>query len=354
MKKKTNPCARYLLILVAVLGICQTYSCSPKYAHHLDGEQISAWMKSENVPTVGVCLIENSKVRSVQMFGDIKHHSPAPPNTLFNIASLTKPLIALTTLKLVSDGQWQLDEPLSNFWIDPDIAEHPFAQKLTTRLVLSHQTGLPNWRGHETDGKLSFAFEPGTQYKYSGEGFECLRKALEVKTNMPIEMLVDSILFQPLGMKDTRFFWDEKMDTTLYADRYDANGLPYEFENWHSANAANLVLSTVSDYGKFGAAVLRGDFLTKEVQDSMMQPQVSLPNGKAVGLGWVVQQNLSNGEFALTHTGRNRGQNTVIILLPKSKKGIVVFTNGENGHRVYEKIIATYFDKGNEILARMK
>ena len=58
--------------------------------------------------------------------------------------------------------------------------------------------------------------------------------------------------------------------------------------------------------------------------------------------------------YALTHTGRNRGQNTVIILLPQVKKGIVVFTNGENGDKLYERIISEYFDTGKEILERMR
>jgi hypothetical protein len=54
------------------------------------------------------------------------------------------------------------------------------------------------------------------------------------------------------------------------------------------------------------------------------------------------------------HSGSNRGQNTKIFLLPKSKKGIVIFTNGENGTKVCENIISKYFDSGNEILDRLK
>jgi len=337
------------LIVVVILT-----SCSTKHLINSKNDSILTWMKYENVPTVGICIIENAKIKQVKMFGNIEYHSPAPLNTLFNIASLTKPLLSMTTLKLVSNGQWQLDEPLCHYWTDPDVANDSLNRKLTTRHVLSHQSGLPNWRGNEPNGKLSFAFEPGTQWKYSGEGFEYLRHALENKFKIPIERLVDSILFKPLGMKDTRFYWDKTMDSTLYADRYNSDGKPYEKEKWYSANASNLVLTTVEDYGKFGVAVLNGNYLSPKVQNEMIQKQAMLENGTEVGLGWFMIKGLTNGGYVLYHSGSNRGQNTKIFLLPKSKKGIVIFTNGENGNKVCEKIIAEYFDSGKEILDRLK
>ena len=69
-------------------------SCSSKHLSKSKNETVLSWMKNENVPTVGICLIENSKIKEVRIFGDIEYHSPAPLNTLFNLASLTKPLIS--------------------------------------------------------------------------------------------------------------------------------------------------------------------------------------------------------------------------------------------------------------------
>lgn len=342
--------SNWRILLVAVI----LTSCSTKHSQTSKNESILNWMENEHAPTVGICIIENAKIKQVEMLGNIEYHSPAPPNTLFNIASLTKPLLSMTTLKLVDNGEWQLDEPLYHYWTDPDVANDSLNRKLTTRHVLSHQSGLPNWRGHEPNGKLSFAFEPGTQWKYSGEGFEYLRKALENKFNTPIERLVDSLLFTPLGLKDTRFYWDDTMDTTLYADRYDADGKLYEKERWYSANASNLVLTTVEDYGKFGVAILNGKYLSHVMQSEMIQKQTLLENGVEVGLGWFMIKNLSNGGYALYHSGSNRGQNTKIFLLPKSKKGIIIFTNGQNGDKVCDKIISEYFESGKEILDRLK
>jgi CubicO group peptidase (beta-lactamase class C family) len=288
------------------------------------------------------------------MGGDLPHHSPAPNNTLFNIASLTKPLTAYTTLILVSQGQWQLDEPLSNYWVDPDVAADERHKKLTTRHVLSHQSGLPNWRGHEPDGKLAFAFEPGTQWKYSGEGFEYLRQALEHKFKQPLEKLVDSLLFEPLKMKDTRFFWDASMDSSLYANRHHEDGSPFPLETWYSANPSNLVLTTVSDYARFGIGVMNRTGLSPAVYSEMIARQAQLKNNREWGLGWSLIKGLTDGGYALVHTGGNPGLNTIVILLPESKRGIVVFTNGAKGDQLYEKLIEQVFDLGREVISRMK
>ena len=84
----------------------------------------------------------------------LKKGIAAPENTIFNIASMTKPVVAMLTLKLVESGQWNLDEPLWDYWVDPDVADDPRLAKLTTRYVLSHQTGFPNWRWDKESKKI--------------------------------------------------------------------------------------------------------------------------------------------------------------------------------------------------------
>jgi len=134
----------------------------------------------------------------------------------------------MLTLKLVQSGQWNLDEPLALYWIDPDIAHSPYLWRLTTRYVLSHQTGFPNWRTDDGSGKLTFKFEPGTNSSYSGEGYEYLRRALESKFHQPLDKLLDSVLFKPLGMNDTRY-WGPDLDTSRFA-------------MWHDGRVINIPL----------------------------------------------------------------------------------------------------------------
>ncbi len=175
---------------------------SPNFDNELE---IEKWLQELNVPAVGIGYISNGKLTEVKVYGEIAPGTPAPYNTIFNVASLTKPITAIVTLKLVSEGKWNLDEPICNYWTDPDVKNEAFAKKLTTRHILSHQTGFSNWRGNNDDGKLHFEFEPGTKYQYSGEGFEYLRIAIEKKFNKSLDQLAHELIFDPLQMTDTEF-----------------------------------------------------------------------------------------------------------------------------------------------------
>ena len=150
------------------------------------------------MPVLGLGIIEDGKLKQIKVFGEIGKGQAAPYNTIFNVASLTKPVTAIVALKLVSLGKWNLDEPVYKYWTDPDIAHDPRNKKLTTRIILSHQTGFPNWRWLSDSKKLNFQFDPGTQYQYSGEGFEYLKKALEKKFHKSLPQLANELIFQPL------------------------------------------------------------------------------------------------------------------------------------------------------------
>lgn len=95
---------------------------------------------------------------------------PVPDNAIFNVASITKIVVTMLTLRLVETEQWDLDETLSDYWVDPGVASDSLHTRLTTRHVLIHQIGFANWRNNNPDKKLKFYFPPGTKYQYSGEG----------------------------------------------------------------------------------------------------------------------------------------------------------------------------------------
>jgi len=202
--------------------------------------------------------------------------------------------------------------------------------------------------------KLEFLADPGTKVNYSGEGLEYLRRALEKKFNQPLEQLAQKQLFQPYGMNDTRFFWDASMDESRFAVAHNKEGKPYDIHKNTTANAADLLLTTIEDYGKFAANVINGRGLSKAVYADMVRTQASSPEGKNLffGLGWMIMPDLSNGEYALIHTGSDPGVSTVVILLPKSQRGLIVFTNGDNGTQVWTRIVAEAFDVGKEMLGR--
>jgi len=113
----------------------------------VDSVTIMQRMKAENIPALGVAYIEDGQVKEIKVYGELKQGVPAPFNTVFNVASITKTITALVTLRLVNAGKWSLDEPVCHYWTDPDVRDDPRSKKLTTRHILTHQTGFPTGAG---------------------------------------------------------------------------------------------------------------------------------------------------------------------------------------------------------------
>ncbi|MFH6997478.1 serine hydrolase [Flavobacterium sp. FlaQc-57] len=313
-------------------------------------QEIEKWLTQNNVPTLGIGVINNGKLQEIKVFGELKKGVTAPYNTIWNVASLTKPITAIVALKLVSSGKWNLDEPLYKYWTDLDIKNDPNTKLLTTRIILSHQTGFPNWRFMNESGKLDFKFKPGTKYQYSGEGLEYLRKALESKFHKTLDQLADELIIKPLKMNDTQFIWNDKIDLSRYAIGYDNKGNAYEPTKNKTANAADDLLTTIGDYGTFLCSVLNSDGLSKKVFDDMTSHQVETKKNKYFGLGFEIYD-LGNNDYALSHGGADKGVQTIFLLLPKTKQGIVIFTNVDDGYKVYEKIVSHYLgEKGKKII----
>lgn len=313
-------------------------------------QSMQSWLKENNIPTLGLGIIEDGKLQQVKVFGGIRKGIPATHNALFNVASLTKPVTAMVVLRLISSGKWKLDEPLDTYWIDPDIASDPRHQKLTTRMILSHQTGFPNWRWMNADKKLNFQFDPGTRYQYSGEGFEYLRKALEKKFGKTLEKLAQELIFQPLKMKDTSYIWGKNTDEARFVTGYNEKGEAYPIEKSTTANAADDLHTTVEDYGNFMVSIMKGKNLKPDVFQEMIKKQVKVKENKYFGLGFEVYD-LGNGEYALSHGGADQGTRCIAIVLPDSGKGIVIFTNVDDGYKVYEKLVLHYLgEQGRKII----
>ena len=331
------------LIFIFLLYIITTF-LNPLHAQQAtaasDDAAIKALMKEHKVPALGVGIIKDGKIVQAKVYGELAANKHAPANTIFNVASLTKPVVTMLTLKLVSMGKWNLDEPLANYWIDPDVKEDSAAYMLTARHVLSHQTGFVNWRWLHPTKKLTFDFKPGTKFQYSGEGFEYLRKALEKKFQKPLHELVDALVFGPLQMHDSRLTWDKNVPEARFAKWHDGDG-KNAYETWkpQTPNAADDMLTTIEDYSKFGVAVLHGFDLPDSLYKDMITPRSALAKNSSMCLGWEHFDNIAGNEYALLHTGSDIGVKTLVLLFPNAKEGLVVFTNSDNGHLLYEKLI---------------
>ncbi len=311
---------------------------------------VEKWLAESHIPALGLGIIRNGQLKEIKVYGNLKKEVSAPYNALFNVASLTKPVVAMLTLRLVSAGQWNLDEPLFHYWIDPDLKNDPRHEKLTTRHVLTHQTGFPNWRWTNPDQKLAFGSDPGTKYGYSGEGFEYLRKALEKKFKKTLDVLAKEMLLTPTGMDDTQFYWNSTVDEARFAVGHNPKGDTYKINKNTYANAADDLLTTVEDYGKFLVSVMNAKGLSKEIFNEMVSHQVKTKTHKYFGLGWEIYD-FGEGEYALSHGGADEGVRTQVFLLPKSKDAVIIFTNVDDGHKLYGPLLKMYLGKyGQQII----
>ncbi len=323
------------------------------FDHHspIQAELIKKALVQNHVPALGIGVISGGSIDTTEVFGELEKGKHAPQNTLFKVASLTKPVIALVALKLVDAGLLDLDEPLYNDWIDPDVKDDDRHKGLTTRHVLTHQTGFKNWRWMEPDKKLRFHFKPGEKHQYSGEGFEYLRRALERKTNTPIETLAKKYVFEPANMNDTHFWWDETMDESRFAVGHDDKGNALPVEKYYQANAAANLLTTVEDYSLFLVYLMEQEKQMPVVYGDMIRPQVSIKDKNFFGLGWEIFTGFSNDEVALLHTGKDPGVNTLAIFFPKSKNAYVIFMNGDNSLPMLERLLPSLY-LGKELWQR--
>ncbi|MGB6194458.1 MAG: serine hydrolase domain-containing protein, partial [Terracidiphilus sp.] len=94
------------------------------------------WLKESDVPSVAVAYIKDGKVAWTAVYGEQSPGVPATGKTLYNLASLTKPITAETVLRLASAGKLSLDESMSPFWLDPDIKDDPLEQIADATVVL--------------------------------------------------------------------------------------------------------------------------------------------------------------------------------------------------------------------------
>lgn len=318
----------------------------------IDKQVTEEWLKQKQIPALGIGFIRDGKMEQVSVFGELSPGNPAPLSTIWNVASLTKPITALVALKLINEGKWDLDAPIYTDYTDPDIANDPRTKLLTTRMVLSHQTGFPNWRGNTKNGKLAFEFQPGTKYQYSGEGYEYLRKALEHRFNKSLNELARELIFEPLKMRDTRFVWDEKTEETRFARWHKKRGELYETEKSTTVNAADNLLTTLEDYSRFLLHVLQGAGLSEKLYHEMAASQVRINGYKHFGLGWWVDENITgNNDFAMVHGGDDIGVHTIVFIVPKTKRALLIFTNSDNGTEAFSEILVKFLgEEGQGIL----
>ena len=315
-------------------------------------------MKKDGVPGLAIAVIRGGKTAWLHGFGlkEVKAGQPVTGETVFEAASLSKPVFTYGVLKLVEQGKLGLDVPLTTYLPKPFVAGDDRLVKITARIVLSHRTGFPNWPG---DDGVSIHFTPGERFSYSGEGYIYLQRVVEKITGEPLNEYMTQAVFTPLGMTSSSYVWRPDFDA-LTATGYDSDGKPTELVKPTEALAASTLNTTAKDYALFVEAILNGNGLKPATLREMETPEIALDPECRIcikqepkqlsknlfwGLGWGIER--KDGTDVLWHWGDNGSFKAFVMAEPKTKSGVVVFANSEKGLEVAKPVVDEAMGRGS-------
>ena len=322
-------------------------------------DNVPSLMKEFNVPGVSIVLIKNKQWAFSKSFGveDALTSQPVNENTMFEACSMTKPVFAFIVLQLVEQNKLDLDEPLCNYLDEKFYGEDSVYKKINARMILSHQSGLPNWRKgeEEREGPLPIYFTPGERFSYSGEGYFYLQRVIEKITAKSLEDNAKELIFQPLGLNHSSFIWTDQIDS-LISCGHDTSGKFLAKSKYLHPNSAYTLYITVEDYAKFILEIINSSqsnslLLSKLYTGKMLEPQVDVlvrdpieRPGRGLGLftywslGWAVDSTASGKIYY--HSGANRtGFRCYSQFNLDEGTGIVIMTNSLNGTELWTRLI---------------
>jgi CubicO group peptidase (beta-lactamase class C family) len=340
-------------------------------ARQLDAK-IDQLMKEASVTGLAISVFNDKRAVYHKVFG-VKNSttmSVLHTNTNFYGASLSKAVFSVLVMKLVEERIINLDTPLQNYLPKPvyeygkgtswnqdytSLMEEPLYKQITARHCLTHSSGLANWRWDEPDQKLHVHFQPGTQYRYSGEGFCYLQFVIEKITGKLLNQLMEEKIFGPLGMKNSSYTWQPSFEKN-YCFGHDKAGKPYAKDKDNAPRAASTLETTPDDYKLFIAGVLEKKVLKPAAYDTLFKQQLRLRTMYQMGkdcckdtvddnddillgyaLGWGRLQTPYG--FGVFKEGHGDGFQHYSILFPEKGAGIVILTNSDNGESIFKELL---------------
>jgi len=322
-------------------------------------------MAHYSVPGVSVAVINDFKIEWAKGYGtkDVETGDPVNPDTLFQAASISKPVATSAALNYVEKGVLDLDEDVNTKLVSWKVPENDFTseKKVTLRGLLSHTAGLtvhgfPGYaQGREIptliqilDGEkpantapIRVDILPG-RYRYSGGGYTVMQLLLIDVFKNPFPEQLKKITLDPLDMK--RSTYEQPLPELLQdnaAVAHRRNGKPIKGK-WHTypEMAAAGLWTTPTDLCKFAIELMQSragrsnKLLSQSITNEML---TVVDTGSNYGLGLSVRG--KGDEFNFGHGGSNEGYRCYLVAYPEKGQGAAIMTNSDRGGRLNEEIL---------------
>jgi len=322
---------------------------------------IAARMAELNVPAVSVAVIDGGRIVWAEAWGtaEVASERPATTGTLFQAASISKPVTATAALQLVEEGKVDLDVPANTYLRSWKVAESPFTavEFVTLRRLLTHTAGLtvhgfPGYartaeipdavavlEGRGNTAPVQVDVTPGSKWRYSGGGYTVVQVLLSDVTGQPFADLMRSRVLAPAGM--TASTYEQPLPEARWTEAatgYRPDGKPVE-EGWHvyPEQAAAGLWTTPSDLARWGLAILAAyDGKDGGVIDPATARAMLTSGMGRYGLGPGIGE---DGTW-FGHGGSNEGFRCQLVVFLDGR-GAAVMTNGDRGGELIPQILAT-------------
>jgi CubicO group peptidase (beta-lactamase class C family) len=374
-----------VLLLIILLA-----SVSPSQTDPLRGRfdpLVEQGLKDDPMPGIAVGIVRQGRLVYARGFGLRvwkDSQKPVTPETLFHMASITKPFVATAVMQLRERGKVDLDAPVTKY-VPYFHIDDPRGAKITVRQMLTHSSGMPDvedyeWKNPQTDDaaleryvrslstrKLKLLFDPGTHFSYSNMAYEVLGDLIAKVSGMTFEDYIDANILRPLGMSSSTLLLT-KASAALLAQGYtrprggdyvSIKQVPaYPFNRAHGPSSD--LMSNVIDMSRWAIANLnRGQLdgkriLDEKTYDLMWKPAMEVefcrgaeradcrkPGGSA-GISWFVGDH--QGHTAISHSGGDDGFVTYLMLVPDAEMALVLMCNSEHpGISLPQKIVSEFW-----------
>lgn len=317
------------------------------------------------VPGVSIAVIHNGRIEWAKGYGvrEAGQAAPVETDTLFQAASISKPVAAMAALRLVQEGRLSLDEDVNRKLTTWKVPENQFTaeQKVTLRGILTHSAGLtvhgfPGYArgaplptlaqvldgvGPANTAPVRVDVKPGSLNRYSGGGFTLMQQMLIDATGKPFPEFIQETVLGPLGMTESTC--QQPLPESLWrqaASAHDGNGVVIQ-GRWHTypEMAAAGLWTTPSDLARFAIELrnaLHGTserVLSAATARQMLTRQRKDLNGLGIGLGG------EGGTLSFSHGGANRGFMCHLIAFAESGDGAAIMTNGDRGQALIQEVL---------------